>query len=63
MAIVIAIIEMGKALGYQVLAEGTEQQEQLDFLKEKGCNLYQGYIKSKPVPAKEFEKLLREQNS
>ena len=63
MAIVIAIIEMGKALGFQVLAEGTEHQEQLDFLEEKGCNLYQGYIKSKPLPAKEFEKLLDEQNS
>jgi len=61
MAIVTAIIEMGKALGYQVLAEGTEHMEQVDFLAEKGCNLYQGYIKSKPVPAKEFEKLLAEQ--
>jgi diguanylate cyclase (GGDEF)-like protein len=63
MAIVVAIIEMGKALGFQVLAEGTEHQEQLDFLEEKGCNIYQGYIKSKPIPAKKFEKLLAEQNS
>ena len=61
MAIVVAIIEMGKALGFQVLAEGTEQQEQLDFLEEKGCDFYQGYIKSKPIPAREFEKLLQEQ--
>ncbi len=62
-AIVTAIIEMGKALGYQVLAEGTEKQEQLDFLKEKGCNIYQGYIKSKAVSANEFEELLRAQNA
>ncbi|MEA2100246.1 MAG: EAL domain-containing protein [Campylobacterota bacterium] len=62
MAIVVAIIEMGKALGFEVLAEGTEHKEQLDFLEERGCNLYQGYIKSKPLPAKEFEKLLEEQN-
>ena len=62
-AIVTAIIEMGKALGYQVLAEGTEKQEQLDFLEKKGCHLYQGYIKSKPLPAKEFEALLVSQNS
>ena len=61
--IVVAIIEMSKALGFQVLAEGVEQQEQLDFLAEKGCNIYQGYIKSKPIPAKEFEKLLEEQNN
>lgn len=59
MAIVIAIIAMGKALGFQVLAEGTERQEQLDFLKEHGCTMYQGYYKSQPLPALEFEKLLQ----
>jgi len=53
-----AIISMAKALGYQVLAEGVEHDEQLDFLKENGCDIYQGYYKSKPIPAKEFEKLL-----
>ena len=58
-AIVTAIIEMGKALGYHVLAEGTEKQEQLNFLKDKGCTSYQGYIKSKPVPAKDFLALLQ----
>jgi EAL domain-containing protein (putative c-di-GMP-specific phosphodiesterase class I) len=31
-------------------------------LKEKGCDVYQGYIKSKPLPADEFLKLLRENN-
>lgn len=59
MAIVVAIIEMGKALGYEVLAEGTEHIEQINFLKDKGCAMYQGYYKSKPLPAKEFEKLLQ----
>jgi diguanylate cyclase (GGDEF)-like protein/PAS domain S-box-containing protein len=58
MAIVIAIIAMGQALGFQVLAEGVEHIEQLEFLKEKGCTMYQGYFKSKPVPAREFELLL-----
>jgi diguanylate cyclase (GGDEF)-like protein len=62
-AIVIAIIEMGKALGYQVLAEGIEYQEQLDFLEEKGCNLFQGHLRSKAIPAHEFEKLMEEQNA
>jgi diguanylate cyclase (GGDEF)-like protein len=55
MAIVSAIIAMGQALNFQVLAEGVEHIEQLEFLKEKGCTMYQGYFKSKPVPAKEFE--------
>lgn len=59
MAIVTAIIAMGQALGFQVLAEGTEREEQIAFLKEKGCTMYQGYFKSPPVPAGEFEKLLR----
>jgi EAL domain-containing protein (putative c-di-GMP-specific phosphodiesterase class I) len=58
MAIVTAIIAMGQALGFQVLAEGTERIEQIDFLREKGCTMYQGYFKSPPLPAKEFEKLL-----
>ncbi|MBD3823642.1 MAG: EAL domain-containing protein [Epsilonproteobacteria bacterium] len=58
MAIVVAIIEMGKALGYQVLAEGVEQEEQLAFLREKGCSMYQGYYKSKPLRAADFEALL-----
>ncbi len=58
MAIVTAIIAMGQALGFQVLAEGTERIEQIDFLREKGCTMYQGYFKSPPVRAEEFEKLL-----
>jgi diguanylate cyclase (GGDEF)-like protein/PAS domain S-box-containing protein len=57
-AIVTAIVAMGQALGFQVLAEGVEHEEQLQFLKEKGCEMYQGYLKSKPLNAKEFEKLL-----
>ncbi|MBU0632971.1 EAL domain-containing protein [bacterium] len=58
-AIIVAIIEMAKALGYKVLAEGTEYIEQIEFLKEKGCNIYQGYYKSVPLPAAQFEKLLK----
>ena len=58
MAITSAIITMGLALGFQVLAEGTESIEQIEFLREKGCTMYQGYYKSPPVPAAEFEKLL-----
>lgn len=60
MAIVSAIIAMGQALGFQLLAEGVEREDQMEFLKEKGCTMYQGYIKSRPVPALEFEKLLQE---
>ncbi|MDP3118907.1 MAG: EAL domain-containing protein [Sulfuricurvum sp.] len=58
MAIVKAIIAMGNALDFKVLAEGTEHAEQIEFLNENGCEFYQGYFKSKPVRAEEFEKLL-----
>lgn len=58
MAIASAIISMGQTLGFKVLAEGVETVEQLDFLQLKGCDIYQGYIKSKPIPAEEFVKLL-----
>jgi len=46
---------MGQALGYSILAEGTEQKEQIEFLKKQGCTYYQGYFKSKPLPGQEFE--------
>ena len=61
MAIVIAIIEMGKALGYDVLAEGVEESEQMEFLFNKGCTMYQGYYKSEPLEAKRFLELLEQQ--
>lgn len=57
--IIKAIIEMGHTLGIKVLAEGVESAEQLVFLRAQGCDLYQGYFRSKPVPATEFELLLK----
>ena len=60
-AISAAIIAMGHSLGMHVLAEGVETQQQLDFLRERGCDSYQGYLRSRPVPAAEFAALLREQ--
>lgn len=53
------IISMGHILGFKVLAEGVENREQLEFLHTKGCDIYQGYLKSKPLPADKFEQLLR----
>ncbi|MDD5753644.1 MAG: EAL domain-containing protein, partial [Methylococcales bacterium] len=63
MAIASAIISMGQTLGFKVLAEGVETVAQLDFLQLKGCDIYQGYIKSKPIPADEFVKLLIKMNA
>ncbi len=61
MEIAATIIAMGHILGFKVLAEGVETPEQLAFLQEKGCDMYQGYIKSRPVSAEEFAGLLLEQ--
>ncbi|MFN7155248.1 MAG: putative bifunctional diguanylate cyclase/phosphodiesterase [Acidovorax sp.] len=59
MAISAAIIAMGHSLGMSVLAEGVETEGQLAFLRERGCDSYQGYLCSRPVPADDFAALLR----
>ncbi|HSV52505.1 MAG TPA: EAL domain-containing protein [Burkholderiaceae bacterium] len=57
MAISTAIIALGASLGIKVLAEGVETQAQLDFLREKGCDLYQGYLISPALPPDAFAAL------
>ena len=50
-----AIIAMARELGLTVIAEGVETASQADFLKAQECDQIQGYLFSKPVPAREFE--------
>jgi predicted signal transduction protein with EAL and GGDEF domain len=52
------IIGLARNFRLNVIAEGVETQDQLNFLKENGCMAYQGYLFSKPVPIEEFEALL-----
>jgi len=61
MAISAAIIAMGHSMGLSVLAEGVETEGQLAFLRERGCDTYQGYLCSRPLPAEGFAALLRAQ--
>jgi len=44
-----AIINLSKSMGLKTLAEGIETKEQLDYLKERGCDTYQGFITARPM--------------
>ncbi len=57
-AVIQAIINMAHAIGSHVVAEGAETKEQVDALREMGCDYIQGYYFSKPLPEEEFEALL-----
>lgn len=52
--IVTAIVQIGRTLGFKVIAEGVETAEQLAFLGTLSCDRYQGYFCSKPMPADAF---------
>lgn len=53
-AIVTAIIAMAHSLNIRVVAEGVETEQQLQFLRSRGCDEYQGYYFSRPVPSAEI---------
>lgn len=59
-AIVEAIIAMARSLQLEIVAEGVETIEQLKFLRIKKCHVTQGYYFSRPLPAAQFESLIRE---
>ncbi|MBA3814002.1 MAG: EAL domain-containing protein [Alphaproteobacteria bacterium] len=58
-AIVRAILAMADQLNLEVVAEGIETKEQLDFLCKYSCNIGQGYLFSKPIPSEDFVNLLK----
>ncbi|MBB6285576.1 MULTISPECIES: bifunctional diguanylate cyclase/phosphodiesterase [unclassified Pseudomonas] len=58
--IVRAIIQLGKSLGMQVIAEGVETAEQEAYIISEGCHEGQGYYYSKPLPARELAAFLKQ---
>jgi diguanylate cyclase (GGDEF)-like protein len=59
MAIVNAVIAMAHSLNIKTIAEGVEIKEQLDFLKKRNCDEYQGFYYSKPLPPDELLPLIK----
>jgi diguanylate cyclase (GGDEF)-like protein/PAS domain S-box-containing protein len=61
LTIVKAVIEMARALGIKVTAEGVETQEQQDWMRQLGCESAQGYLFSRPLTPEEFVQIYVEQ--
>jgi len=61
-AIVGAMIAMAHGLGLGVVAEGIEEEEQLEFLRDRDCDEYQGFLSSKPLLASDFVTLVQKKN-
>jgi len=57
-AIVAAIVQMARTLGLSVVAEGVERPEQLERLRELGCDRAQGRLLAEPMPADAIERLM-----
>ncbi|MFT4927595.1 MAG: PAS domain S-box-containing protein/diguanylate cyclase (GGDEF)-like protein [Phenylobacterium sp.] len=55
--IVDTILQMAKALNLQVVAEGVETQLQFDYLKQHGCDIYQGFLLSRPLMTEQWLRL------
>jgi diguanylate cyclase len=57
-----AIIAMGKALGLKIIAEGVERDNELEMLRAEECDYFQGFLRSPPLSASDFEKFALRSN-
>jgi diguanylate cyclase (GGDEF)-like protein len=62
-AIVRAVVQLGHSLGLSVVAEGVEQPQEERFLREWGCDLMQGYLFARPMPAEAASAMLAQQST
>ena len=62
-AIAKAVIALGRSMQLKIVAEGVETPEQLAFLLEQDCDIAQGYLYSRPLPAEQFEAFMLQHHS
>jgi diguanylate cyclase (GGDEF)-like protein len=60
-SVVDAVMAIGRSHGLEVIAEGIETAEHLEFVRDRGCNRAQGFLIARPVPAGEAERMLLDQ--
>lgn len=58
--IIKSVISMAKDLNMKIISEGIEEYRQIEFLKQAGCDMVQGYYYGKPIPIDDFEKMVFE---
>ncbi|MBN7774320.1 putative bifunctional diguanylate cyclase/phosphodiesterase [Clostridium aminobutyricum] len=58
-AIISAMITLSQKMNLEIVAEGVEEADQLNFLDQMGCHLIQGYIYSKPLPLEDIEPIVK----
>lgn len=56
-AVIISVVELAKRLKLTTVAEGVETEAQAEFLRRAGCDFYQGFLFSRPLPREEFERI------
>ena len=60
LSIIQAVVGLSKTFGFDLIAEGIEEREQAEKLREYGCNNHQGFLYSKPLRAEDFEVWIQE---
>ena len=60
LAVISCMMKLAEALNMETVAEGVEDSELVELLKKMGCDYIQGYVFSKPMPAKDYQAFLAE---
>lgn len=61
--VITSVVTLAKSLNLETVSEGVETQTQVDFLKELGCDMIQGFFYYKPMSCEQFEEILRNQST